>query len=102
MLQATDDDEPNTPNSSITYSIAWTNGSAVSTYFTIDSGTGAITAQRLNYEVVNLFTLRITARDMGPSPMEGYTYLNVTVQVGARLAAHTFLSSVILQTSVVQ
>ena len=42
--------------------------------------------------------------------MEGYTHLNVTVQVGARLQAimlfpcstHTFLSSVILHSSVVQ
>ena len=65
----------------ITYSITWTNGSAVATYFIIDAATGTISTQNLDREVVDFFTLRITARDMGATAMEGYAYLNVTILV---------------------
>lgn len=89
----------------ISYSITWTNGSAVTTYFIIDRATGTISAQNLDREVVAFFTLRITARDMGTTAMEGYAYLNVTILVCegqcycttlSTLSAYTILLRLIL------
>ena len=70
-----------TPNSLIRYSIQFSDGSDVSTYFTIDGTSGAISALNLDHEVVSSFSLSILATDMGTAPLTGIATLVVTIQV---------------------
>ena len=86
FIQATDADEVGNPNSQIQYSIAFAGGSSSSPMFTIDAGTGAVSAVNLDYETSTSHSLVITATDGGtiPGPLSSTATLEVTVTVGEK------------------
>ena len=76
-LVATDADEPNTPNSTLTFSIESGNED---TMFSLDnSGTLSLT-QQLDFETEPMFVLTVRARDQGnPSLSSNTAIVNITI-----------------------
>lgn len=84
LQQGVDNDPPNTANSALSYSVAFSNGTASSPLFTIDSSSGQINASSaLNYEAVpsHMYTLTITVRDAGAPSLSGTCTVGVTIRV---------------------
>lgn len=83
--QATDGDEPNTPNSQIVYGIV---SSTYSKNFTIDPETGVLTnhveldREALDPMLEGEIKLVVTATDQGEPPLSTNVTVTINVQVG--------------------
>ncbi|KAL6475987.1 hypothetical protein MHYP_G00144860 [Metynnis hypsauchen] len=82
QVEARDDDEPNTPNSKIQYSIE---DSEYSGNFTIDKDTGMITSigildrEAIDLELNGVIELNVTATDMGVPPLSSSVTVVINV-----------------------
>ena len=81
LSQATDDDEPNQPNSEVMYTLQKTNlPKKWKDYFKVDSSSGEITLTNpLDYEQVKDIILTINASDKGLTPKSNTTTVTIIV-----------------------
>lgn len=96
LLQAFDDDPPNTANSRLTYSLTFADGTSSTSLFSIESNTGQISANALDYEAIptHIYLLTVTVSDAGsPMAFSSTCSVRVNIRVGLYFSIAIIMSS---------